>query len=195
MYTGVVTESGTVVSTSLADEGRRITVQTDFETPLEPGDSVAVDGVCLTAEGVDGDEFTAFASAETRSRTRLDELVVDDRVNLERPLATTDRVHGHFVKGSVDATTEVLARRDEGEGWTYEFAVPARYEAHITEKGSVAVDGVSLTVSAVEEGRFAVAVIPETAGRTTLGDRRPGDRVNLETDVLAKYAVRAAAVN
>jgi len=160
---------------------------------LRLGESVAVSGVCLTVSGLLAGGFSADVSPETLARTTLGRLPDRARVNLERALRLADRLGGHFVLGHVDATTRMLAVRRSGDFVVQRVALPAALAGEVAEKGSVAVDGVSLTVAALGAGWFEVAVIPTTLSATTLGERRDGDEVNLETDVLAKYTRRALA--
>jgi riboflavin synthase len=159
--------------------------------PLAAGESVAVQGVCLTVVAPTVDAFSADLSPETLSRTTLGLLRPGSKVNLERSLRLDGRVGGHFVLGHVDATVPVVTVRP-GDGFqTVRFGLPGSVANEVVEKGSVAVDGVSLTVAAVGEGWFEVALIPTTLSATTLGTLRPGEKGNLETDVLAKYVRRA----
>ena len=159
-----------------------------------PGESIAVSGVCLTVlPAPDPNVLTFDVSPETLSRTTLGDLLPGDGVNLERALAAGDRLGGHIVAGHVDGTAEVLAVRRAGDSWTFTFSLPAALARYAVEKGSIAVDGVSLTIAALREGSFDVAVIPHTFHETTLGARKAGDRVNLEVDVLGKYVERLLA--
>jgi riboflavin synthase len=159
--------------------------------PLAAGESVAVQGACLTVVAPSAEGFSADLSPETLSRTTLGTLRPGARVNLERSLRLDSRIGGHIVLGHVDATTTVVSVRP-GDGFqTVRVALPAAVASEVAMKGSVALDGVSLTVAALGEGWFEVALIPTTIAATTLGKVRPGDRVNLETDVLAKYVLRA----
>lgn len=158
--------------------------------PLSIGESVAVDGVCLTVAELSARGFSADVSPETVSRTTIGRMRTGMRVNLERALRLADRLGGHLVLGHVDATVSVVAVRPMQAFRSLRFALPERLEREVAEKGSVAVDGVSLTVSATGPGWFEVAVIPATLAATTLGSKRVGDPVNLETDVIAKYVRR-----
>lgn len=154
---------------------------------------MAVSGACLTVEGVAGDTVRFFCSRETLERTTLGALPVGSQVNLERALRVGDAVGGHWVSGHVDAKVRVLAVRREGEGAVLRCEVPRGLAAEIAEKGSVAVDGVSLTVARLGRGWFEVSLVPFTLSHTTLGKVRPGTVVNLETDILAKYVRRVVA--
>ncbi|MCU4972396.1 riboflavin synthase [Halobacteria archaeon AArc-m2/3/4] len=212
MYTGLVETTAAVAAVDRLENGCRIRIETgtdhDLDLAIAPEDSIAVDGVCVTAERVTDDWFEAFLSAETVSRTRLDEREPGDRVNLERPLPADGRFHGHLVKGTVDTTTTVLAvdeseeggedvKLDTGDeratgGRNLTLEIPANYEQYVVEKGAVALDGISLTVAGVDDdaGTFDIATVPTTEAVTTLSERRPGDRLHFEADVLAKYAAR-----
>jgi riboflavin synthase len=190
MFTGIVEGTGTVAAVEVGSDGRRLRVEPDFDFETGAGASVAVSGVCLTVESHDEAGFESFVAAETAERTYLGDLAAGDRVNLERALRAEDRLDGHVVQGHVDGTTTVetvasVDREGSHGGWRYGFAHPGA--AYVVEKGSVALDGVSLTVAEVSADRFEVAVIPETYERTTLGTKAPGDPVHVEYDVLAKY--------
>ncbi len=154
------------------------------------GESIAVNGACLTVEAPRPGGFTCHAGAETLARTTIGELAPGAAVNLERALAVGGRLGGHFVQGHVDCVGEIVARVDEGTTVRLWVAIPEEYLRHVVEKGSIAVDGISLTVTEVGGGRFGVAIIPHTLAHTTLRDARRGQRVNIETDLLAKYVQR-----
>jgi riboflavin synthase len=196
MYTGVVPGTGRVAASETAGAGHEVRIETNGHAAPEPGDSVAVDGVCLTATAVAPGWFEAYLSEETVARTLLADRRVGTAVNLEPPLTLSDGLDGHLVRGCVETTTELLAAESRGTGWRYEFAVPDGFAGLLVEKGGVAVDGVSLTVADLvdTDGRFAVAVVPETRERTTLSEREPGDRVHLEADPVAKYVARQVQV-
>jgi riboflavin synthase len=192
MFTGLVETVGTVRSVGRGLSGTRLEVAAswlDGGTPRH-GDSVAVDGACLTVLDPGAASFAADLSPETLARTLLGGLRPGTRVNLERALRLGDRLGGHLVQGHVDAVVRVLAIRDEGGSARWRFALPPAQSAEIAEKGSVAVHGVSLTVASVGPAWFEVALIPETLRATTLGGLHVGARVHLETDVLAKYVAR-----
>ena len=193
MFTGIVESTGEVGAVEATADGHRVRVGAAFAPDLEPGDSVSVDGVCLTVEEVDDRSFGVFLGAETRERTALSDLGVGDRVNLERALPADGRFDGHFVQGHVDTTTEVTAVEPVGEDWTYRFALPADGARYVVEKGSIAIDGISLTVAERTEEGFDVSVVPTTYRETTLSSKGPGDRVNVEYDVIAKYVERLLA--
>lgn len=190
MFTGIVESLGTVRSLSAGD-GRRIAIEArQIAADLVVGASVAVNGVCLTVVDLSGDGFEADVVAETLSRTNLGALISGSRVNLELPLRADGRFDGHMVQGHVDAYGAIMNVTPEGEGRRMSVDVASRFRHYLVEKGSIAVDGVSLTIAAVTETGFETALIPHTLEVTTLGLRRPGDQVNLEFDVLAKYLER-----
>ena len=184
MFTGLVQEVGTV----LACDGGRLTVDApETVRGVQVGDSVAVDGVCLTVVACADSTLSFDAVPETLARTSLGGLERGTGVNLEPALRAGDALGGHYVQGHVDGVGTVRAVEPEGEGTRVTFAVPAEILRYVVEKGSIAVQGTSLTVAAVDDAGFEVALIPHTLTATTLGGLNPGDRVNLEADVLAKY--------
>ena len=192
MFTGIVEELGAVVRVeALEGQAARLTVRGPLVVgDAGHGDSIAVNGVCLTVAGSSGDTFTADVMKETLDRTSLGGLAPGDPVNLERSATLATRLGGHLVQGHVDGVGAVL-RRDPAAHWErVEVALPAGLARYVVEKGSIAVDGVSLTVAALTPGSFTVSLIPTTLELTTLGHRKPGDAVNLEVDVIAKYVER-----
>jgi riboflavin synthase len=191
VFTGLVAGTGTVESLEQDGGGVRLRVRSELAGELGPGDSVSVNGVCLTAVEPDPDGFSADVMEETLRRSSLGPLATGDAVNLELPLRAGDRLGGHIVQGHVDGTGEVHSVRAEGLSSVVRIAAPADLLRYVVEKGSIAVEGVSLTVSAVDEEAFEVSLIPETLERTTLGAAAPGRTVNLEVDVLAKYVEKA----
>jgi riboflavin synthase len=188
VFTGLVADLGTITAVDAGDAGVRLTVATPLE--LSEGDSIAVNGVCLTAAALAEGTFTADVMHETLRRSSLAGLVAGDRVNLELPLRAADRLGGHFVQGHVDGLGTVEQVREDGFARVVAIGVPADLLRYVVEKGSIAIDGVSLTVAAVGEDFLEVSLIPETLERTILGNAVPGQRVNLEVDVLAKYIER-----
>ncbi|HWX74750.1 MAG TPA: riboflavin synthase [Solirubrobacteraceae bacterium] len=192
VFTGLIGDLGTVSAFALQDEGASVRVRSALADELEVGDSIAVEGVCLTATALGPGEFAAQVMAETLARTSLSELGAGARVNLELPLRAGDRLGGHFVQGHVDGTGAVTEVREEGFSRVLTLELDPRLARYLVEKGSVALSGVSLTVSALEEPRFCVSLIPETLRRTTLGELREGAIVNVEVDVLAKHLERLA---
>ncbi|MEM6331165.1 MAG: riboflavin synthase [Planctomycetota bacterium] len=191
MFTGLVQSLAGVTAIEREGPGVRLTIEDGpTATRAAIGDSIAVNGCCLTVVGVDGARVAFQAGEETLSRTNLGQLRPGDRVNLETSLRVGDQLGGHYVTGHVDALGTVDDVRQDGEWSNYWFRVPAGLTRQMAGKGSVAVDGVSLTLVDVEAERFSVALIPHTLSATTIGARRVGDRVNIETDVLAKYVER-----
>ena len=191
MFTGLVADTGTVESLERNGDGVRLRVRTELAAELAAGDSVAVNGVCLTARAPDNEGFSADVMEETLRRSSLAPLARGDGVNLELPLRAGDRLGGHVVQGHVDGTGTVEAVREEGFARVVRIAAGPEVLRYVVEKGSIAVDGVSLTVAAVDDEAFEVSLIPETLERTTLASAAPGRTVNLEVDVLAKYVEKA----
>jgi riboflavin synthase len=187
MFTGLVAGTGAVESLDRDGDGVRLRVRTELAGELAPGDSIAVNGVCLTALDPDGQGFSADVMEETLRRSSLGPLAKGDEVNLELPLRAGDRLGGHMVQGHVDGTGSVEAVSDDGFARVVRIGAPPALLRYVVEKGSIAVDGVSLTVSVVDGDGFEVSLIPETLERTTFGAAEPGRVVNLEVDVLAKY--------
>jgi len=187
MFTGLVERTARVRAVEPDGDGVRIELETPLAAELEQGDSIAVNGVCLTAVDPDGSRFRADVMAETLRRSSLGPLGAGDEVNVELPLRAGDRLGGHVVQGHVDGVGSVESVREEGFARVVRIACDAELLRYVVEKGSIAVDGVSLTVASVEEGAFTVSLIPETLRQTTLGAATPGRPVNLEVDVLAKY--------
>ena len=194
MFTGIVEELGRVVAVEPRTDAARLTVWGPLAVgDAGIGDSIAVSGVCLTVTELADGCFTADVMAETLARTTLGALAAGDAVNLERPLTLAARLGGHLVQGHVDGVGTVLARRPAPHWTEVDIAAPAAVARYIVEKGSITVDGVSLTVAAVDGGTFTVSLIPETLARTTLGHREAGGRVNLEVDIVAKYVEKLVA--
>jgi riboflavin synthase len=191
MFTGIVEELGEVVALDLATESATLTLRGKTVTEdAVHGASIAVNGVCLTVVTVAGTAFTLDVMRETLDRTALATLAPGDPVNLERAVRASDRLGGHIVQGHIDAVG-VVELRTPGEAWeVVRISLPPDLARYVVEKGSIAVDGTSLTVSAVDGDWFEVSLIPTTLNLTTLGLRQPGDQVNLEVDVIAKYVER-----
>ncbi len=188
MFTGLIEELGEVVAVDTMEDAVRLTVRGRRVTAdAVHGDSIAVNGTCLTVTDVDDAAFSADVMAETLRRTSLRGVAPGRRVNLERPLRLSDRLGGHLVQGHVDGTGEVRSRQHSPQWDVVRVSLPPTLSRYVVEKGSIAVDGVSLTVSALGPDWFEVSLIPTTLGSTTLGIVEPGDPVNLEVDVLAKY--------
>lgn len=190
MFTGLVQDVGAVVDVADNDDGARVTLRSRLAADLRLGDSIAVAGVCLTATEVDADAgvFSADVMPETLRLTAG--ALVGQRRNLELALRAADRLGGHLVSGHVDGVGRVCDVRADGFARVLEIDVPAALARYVVAKGSITIDGVSLTVVAADAERFSVSLIPETVERTTLGGLRPGDTVNLEVDMLAKYVER-----
>ncbi len=187
MFTGIVEELGTVES---IEAGRLVVAGKTVCADARPGESIAVNGVCLTVVDTDGELFRADVMRETLDRSSLGALRPGDRVNLERAATLATRLGGHLVQGHVDGVGSIVARQP-GEGWdTVRFSLPPSLARYVVEKGSIAVDGVSLTVTAAGDSFFEVGLIPTTLALTTLGIKGVGDPVNLEVDVIAKYVER-----
>ena len=188
MFTGIIQHVGRVKSLRRRGDTALLEVLAPrLGTELRSGDSVAVNGACLTVTGRDGKGFRADLSRETLERSNLGNLSSGDSINLELPLLHTARLGGHFVQGHVDAVAEVVRIEQQQAFALFRFSLPAGMRAYVVEKGSIAVDGISLTVSGLEKSFFEVAIIPHTLEHTNLSRRKPGDRVNLECDILAKY--------
>ena len=187
LFTGLIQDVGEITRLDRAGAGVRLGVATRLGADLAPGESVAVNGVCLTAVDVEPTGFHADVMAETLRRSSLGPLERGDAVNLELPLRAADRLGGHIVQGHVDGTGTVEAVDDDGFGRVVRIAADPELLRYVVEKGSIAVDGVSLTVADVGEGHLTVSLVPETLERTTLASIAPGRTVNLEIDVLAKY--------
>ena len=190
MFTGLVADLGRVASVAPGADGSRLRVETRLGGELAPGDSISVSGVCLTALDPEDGAFEADVVAETLRRSSLGRLEPGDRVNLELPLRAADRLGGHVVLGHVDGQGTVTRAPESGE---VTVEVDPGLLRYVVEKGSIALDGVSLTVAGIDERSITVALIPETRRRTTLGEARPGTRVNVEVDVLAKHLEKLVA--
>ena len=194
MFTGLVQGLGEVHRVDRTADGVRLSVRSPLAGELSEGDSVAVNGVCLTAVGMCGGElFGADVMQETLRRSSLGEVEAGSRVNLELPLRAADRLGGHVVQGHVDGLGIVREVREEGFSRVVTIDAEPALLRYVVEKGSIAVDGVSLTVAEIGDDHFAVSLIPETLERTTLGEAEPGRQVNLEVDVLAKYVEKLVA--
>jgi riboflavin synthase len=190
VFTGLIQDVGTVEEIAVSGDGARLRIATRLAREIEPGDSVAVSGVCLTAAAVDAGGFEAEAMNQTLELTSLGPLAAGDPVNLELALQSSDRLGGHIVQGHVDGTGEVAEVAEDGFSRRLRVTVPAELMRYVVERGSVALDGVSLTVSAAGEGWLEVSLIPETLERTSLGRAAQGTALNVETDVVAKYVER-----
>jgi riboflavin synthase len=193
VFTGLVQDLGTVTGVDAGGDGVTLAVRTRLAGELAEGDSIAVDGVCLTATAIADGGFRAEVMRETLRRSSLGDAAQGSGVNLELPLRASDRLGGHIVQGHVDGLGSVRAVRDDGFARLVEIAAPAALLRYVVEKGSIAVNGVSLTVVEAGPDWFSVSLIPETLERTTLGNADPGTPVNLEVDVVAKYVEKLVA--
>lgn len=195
MFTGIIEELGTVVSIRLGSDSATIALHGPLVTSdAELGASICVNGVCLTVTNVNGEEFSADVMAQTLNLSNLGALQIGDRVNLERAMRADSRFGGHMVQGHVDAQAELVSRTP-GENWeVVRFTLPGAIAKYVAKQGSIAIDGVSLTVSNLGDDWFEVSLIPTTLGLTTLGIKSAGDSVNLETDVLARHVERILQV-
>ena len=191
MFTGLIKEVGLLASRRPVGGGLVIQVECPVIRPgISIGDSIAVDGICLTARGISANGFSSDLSRETLNRSTFNHLEPGHHVNLEPALAVGDRLGGHFVQGHVDGLGRLEANKPDGSGWEMTFSAPPELLPYLVEKGSVAVNGISLTVSAMTGNGFRVAIIPHTFENTNLKHLRPGGKVNLEVDILAKYVSR-----
>ncbi|MFJ3924450.1 riboflavin synthase [Streptomyces sp. NPDC090022] len=194
MFTGIVEELGEVTAVEQLEEASRFRLRGPLVTEgAKHGDSIAVNGVCLTVVDTADGEFTADVMQETLNRSSLGALTAGSRVNLERPMALGGRLGGHLVQGHVDGTGEILSRTPSEHWEIVKVSLPAALSRYVVEKGSITVDGVSLTVVEAAADHFTISLIPTTLALTTLGRKQPGDPVNLEVDVLAKYVERLLA--
>ncbi|WP_030787342.1 riboflavin synthase [Streptomyces sp. NRRL S-920] len=191
MFTGIVEELGEITAVENLPDASRFRLRGPVVTEgVGHGDSIAVNGVCLTVVEHEGDEFTADVMAETLNRSSLGALTVGSRVNLERPTSVGARLGGHIVQGHVDGTGEIVERKPSENWEIVKVSLPAGLSRYVVEKGSITVDGVSLTVVDAGPDYFTISLIPTTLALTTLGIKQPGDPVNLEVDIIAKYVER-----
>lgn len=197
MFTGIVEELGGVRSIRYGEAGARLVIETgglQGRRRIEEGGSVAVNGVCLTARQPDAETFEADLAPETLRRSNLGDLAAGSRVNLELPVTPQTLLSGHIMQGHVDGTGELVSLESLGSGnWWLRVRLPAEVERYVVYKGSLAIDGISLTVAGIEDGVASVTIIPHTYEKTTLGHHKVGDRLNLECDVLAKYVEKLMA--
>ena len=189
MFTGIVEGTGRIVERNETAEGLRLRIESDILEDLSSGQSIAISGVCLTVEEYGPGCMETFLAEETREVTYLGELAVGDVVNLERAMPADGRFDGHVVQGHVDGTVEVTDVETVDDDWRFTFSRPAD-DQYLVSKGSIALDGISLTIAALNESTFEVAIIPETYALTTLSEKSPGDPVHVEYDVIAKYVER-----
>jgi len=191
MFTGIIEGLGTIAAVKSSDQGRQLRIQADFlmdQTRI--GDSIAVNGACLTAVRVSGKRFDVDVSPETLATTTFESAKIGTRVNLERALRLSDRLDGHLVSGHIDGTGTLTHRKTTGNAIFIGFSVPEPLARYMIKKGSIAVDGVSLTINACDVRGFEVCIIPHTAKLTTVGQKKTGEAVNIETDIVGKYVER-----
>ncbi len=194
MFTGIIQGLGTLVEKRPAGGGMIFGLEADFQlTDPEEGESIAVNGACLTARNINGSRFYVDVSPESLQRTGLGRLQTGNRVNLERALRLSDRLGGHLVSGHVDAQGQVAQRRSTGDFTLFTFSLDPSLTKYVIEKGSITINGVSLTVNTCERDRFSVSIIPHTLAVTTLGALKEGDRVNIEVDMIGKYVEKLLA--
>ena len=193
MFTGIVENVGEISMVEENDDGLRVGIKVSWGEELKNGISVCVSGVCLTVESYSEDGFVAFLSTETLNCSNLKELREGSFVNLERSMPYEGRFDGHIVQGHVDATTKIIEINQIGEDWEYGFVIPYKFGKYMVKKGSITIDGISLTIADINEEKFTVAIIPTTYSETTLCKRGVGDTVNIEVDILAKYTERLLA--
>jgi len=191
MFTGIIEGFGTISSIRPAGQGKKLIVRADFVLDkTKVGDSIAVNGACLTAVSIDGKQFEADVSPETLQKTSLGRIMIGDRVNLERALRLSDRIDGHLVSGHIDGIGSIQRRESRSNAIVVAISTAEELLSSMIKKGSVAVDGVSLTINSISKGFFEVSIIPHTAKLTTIGFKKSGDVVNIETDMIGKYVER-----
>ena len=194
MFTGIIEDKGLIKAINTVGNGLVLTVSTSFDLSNDKvGDSIAVNGICLTATGISGSDFTADVSAETSSRTNLAELSPGASINIERALKVGDRFGGHIVTGHIDGVARLLKLETRGESIYMEVGAEPKLIKYIVEKGSIAIDGISLTVNSVGKDYFSLNIIPLTLKKTTLGLKKVGDKLNIETDIIGKYVEKMVA--
>lgn len=191
MFTGIIEGLGTIAAIQSSGKGRRLTVTSDFDLlHTRIGDSIAVNGACLTAVEIGGRRFAADVSPETLDRTTFGKARIGERVNLERALRLSDRLDGHLVSGHIDGMGTIDQKKNAGNAVIVVVKVPESLSRYMIQKGSVAVDGISLTINRCSAGSFEVSIIPHTAGLTTIGFKDAGTPVNIEADMIGKYVER-----
>lgn len=190
MFTGIIKEVGNINSVKNLDGGKEFTISCDLASGLEVDQSISINGVCHTVTACNGATFTVQSVEETLRKTNIGSLTEGDAVNLERSMRPDQLIDGHIVQGHVDATGEITGIEQEGTDWLFSIEYPETYKDLIVGRGSIAIDGISLTVASEKDNRFKVAIIPYTYEHTNMHDRNEGDKVNLEFDVLGKYVVR-----
>lgn len=196
MFTGLIETVGTVTRFEQGSAAARLWANATFSTcDVALGDSIAVNGVCLTVTKISGTTYEFDVSPETVHRTSLRQLTTGSQINLERALRVGDRLGGHLVTGHVDCLATIVERREQSGNWFFRFQLPGQWLRYLVAKGSVTIDGISLTVNDLTSDGFTINIIPHTAKQTTLVNRRPGDQVNIETDIIGKYVERLLQPN
>ncbi|MFN2372542.1 MAG: riboflavin synthase [Cyclonatronaceae bacterium] len=190
MFTGIIEETGKIEKVKLLEGGREFTISCSFAGELKPDDSISVNGACHTCVRKDSSAFTIQSVEETIRKTSMGVLKEGDPVNLERSMTMDKRLDGHIVQGHVDAVGTVVSVEQEGTDWLFEIEFPAEFETLVVGRGSIALDGISLTVAREQDNRITVAIIPYTWDNTNLLGKKPGDPVNLEFDILGKYVLK-----
>lgn len=185
MFTGIIEETGKIEEIEKTDGGKRLDIQTSLD--LEVGRSISVNGTCLTVEKTGKQRFRSFLSNETLEKTHFNSIRKGDVVNLERALPAQGRFEGHIVQGHVDTTTKITGIEKTGNSWTYSFKLPKNHSKYIVEKGSIAIEGISLTIASIDNQKFDISIIPETYKITNLSNKNKNDLVNIEVDIIAKY--------
>ncbi len=185
MFTGIIEETGKITDIKKTNGGRRIAIQTSLN--LEVGRSISVNGACLTVEKTEEKKFRSFLSNETLEKTHFSSIKKGDIVNLERALSAQGRFEGHIVQGHVDTTTKITEIKKDGNSWIYSFELPEKHSKYIVEKGSIAIEGISLTIASIYNKKFDISIIPETYKITNLSNKNEKDPVNIEIDIIAKY--------
>lgn len=193
MFTGLIQDVGRVESVEVGEGGARLRIMAELAGEIEPGDSVAVNGICLTAAGADRDDFEVEAMNQTLGVTSLGALKAGSRVNLELAMKASDRLGGHIVQGHVDGVGEVASVAEDGFAKRVRITLPTELMRFAVDKGSISLDGVSLTIAELADDWIEVSLIPETLERTTLGEAEPGRKINVECDVVARYVERLVA--
>ncbi|MBC8208424.1 MAG: riboflavin synthase [Desulfobulbaceae bacterium] len=196
MFTGIVAGMGTLLRKRGAGGGLTFEIESAFDLPdPQEGESIAINGVCLTAYNINGRRFSADVSPESLSRTTLGEMAVGGHVNMERALRLSDRLGGHLVSGHVDCVAVVRERKTQGDYTLFDFTYPAEFDRYVIEKGSITISGVSLTVNSCSSGQFSVSIIPHTLQVTALGELKSGSRVNIEVDIIGKYVEKLLSID
>ena len=187
MFTGLIQDKGTIQSITNNREGREFVIRTDLIADIKVDDSIATNGVCLTATKISGDTYTCQAIPMTLEKTNLGKLQEGDKVNLELSLRAHDRLGGHMVQGHVNGVGQIIDIKDMGKTWEFRVSFPVELRKYMISEGSIAIDGISLTIARLSDAELTLAIIPHTLEMTTLGSKKIGDSVNVEVDMVAKY--------